>query len=298
MAAGFIDLDVRYVDVNTLIGVAVDGLSGAVKNALGVQQRVVVPDPMQDADGVFYRYPALDIQDPAAYPGTWLSVMWQASRYGVLLPSFDKSYLFAPVAPGPADKTVIYWTPSKVKGLLFYQIRRTRGTENVLVGRSFRPSFVDEHVFPNEFDARSWQYCIDIAVHRGGLLQPDGSDYVIEVGSVYQTTYRTNQPMCMIHGKIIDLLGRPYATGSDDYNQTIVAFQQYSKDRHQLLGDTYVLPEAIHVQTTAYGDFTAALVQDVLAEIWIPFSRFRARFIVPRKSQAGISELSLQMLRE
>lgn len=298
MAAGFIDLDVRYIDVNTLVGVAVDGLSGKVKNALGVQQREVVPDPMQDDDGVFYRYPDLDIRDPAAYPGTMLTVAWVASRYGVLLPTFDKAYMFAPVAPGPADKTVIYWTPSKAQGVLFYQIRRTRGLEEVFVGRSFGPAFVDEFPFPNEFEARSWQYCIDVATHRGGILQPDGSDYVIEAGSVAQTIYRTNQPVCVVRGKIIDLVGRPYATGSDDYNQTLVVFQQYSKDRHQILGDTYVLPEAIHIQTTAYGDFTVALVQDVLTEIWVPFSRFRARFIVPRKSQAGISELNLQPLRE
>jgi len=300
MPAGYVDLEVRYLDPDTGEGVAMDFVSGTVRNALGeVQTENLVPFPIVDDDGVLYRAPNFDVSKPAIYPGTWLTVEWKANRFGIGIPTFQKRYEFAPSAKYANNATVVYWPACATPGILFYEVTRIRSDADdpVFVGRTFGNSIVDRVVFGSEFEARSWRYQAAAAVRVEGALRPDGSDYIVQdVGSAPKW-YRTDKPICSIEGRLADLMGAPFYSNVA-YTKTQVIFRQYEKDRHQVMGDLYVVPEAIHLNTNELGTFGAVLLQDVLAEIWIPMTRFRARFVVPRKDAATLADLNLQVLHE
>lgn len=298
MAAGLVNLVVRYTDVLTGRGVPVDSLRGRLFNAVGAAKGEIVPEAKSDVDGVYYEYEDLDVHDPAVYPGTYLMVEWLADRYGVTLPTFPKKYDFVPAWPFPANKSVVIWKNTTYIPFLFYEVWRTRtGVPDVFVGRSFGPCIVDSTVFVNEFEARAWTYVIKTAHHRGGALQPDGTDIEYDAGCATPTVLRTDLAVCIVSGRIVDLMGRPYFS-NQEYDKSLVGFRQYEKDRHQVIGNLYVMPEEVMVRTTDQGQFSVVLLQDVLAEIWIPSTRFRARFAVPKKDVAGLGDLNFQILHE
>jgi len=298
MAAGLVNLVVRYSDVLTGRGVPVDSLRGRLFNAMGAAKGEIVPTAKSDVDGVYYEYEDLDVHDPAVYPGTYLMVEWLAERYGVTLPTFPKKYDFVPAYAFPANKTVVIWKNTGCSPFLFYEVWRRRSFEpDVFVGRSFGPSIVDSTVFVNEFEARSWKYVVKTAVHADGALQPDGTDINYQEYGGTPTVLRTDLAVCSVEGRIVDLMGRPYFS-NQAYDKSIVGFRQYEKDRHQVVGNVYILPEEVVVQTTELGQFSVILIQDVLAEIWVPSSRFRARFAVPKKDVAGLGDLNFQILHE
>lgn len=300
MPAGYVDLEVRYLDPDTGEGIAMDFVSGTVRNALGeVQTENLVPFPIVDDDGVLYRFPNFDVSRPAIFPGTWLTVEWKANRFGVGIPTFLKRYEFAPASKYANAATVVYWPASASPGILFYEVKRIRGADDdpVLVGRTFGNSIVDRTVFGSEFEARSWRYQAWAAVQVQGPLRPDGSDYTIQDVSAAPKSYRIDKPVCLVSGRLANIMGMPFYSNVD-YTKTQVIFRQYEKDRHQMLGDLYVAPEAVHLNVTEQGNFSVVLLQDVLAEIWVPMTRFRARFVVPRKEEATLADLNLQVLHE
>lgn len=300
MTAGKIDLEVRYLDPDTGEGIAMDFVSGVVRNALGeIQTENLVPTPLVDDDGVLYKAVNFDVSSPVQFPGTWLTVEWQANRFGVGIPTFLKRYEFAPTSKYANNATVVYWPACASPGILFYEVSRFRSADPtpVLVGRTFGTSIVDRTVYGSEFEARSWRYQAWAAIRMEGAMNPDGSDYTLQDVSAVPKTYRVDKPVCLISGQVVDIMGRPFYSNVD-YTKTQVVFRQYEKDRHQMLGDRYVAPEAVQLNLTEEGNFCAVLLQDVLVEIWIPMTRFRARFVVPRKEEATLADLNLQVLHE
>jgi hypothetical protein len=300
MAAGFVDLDVRYVDPTTGKGVALDSIHGIVTNAMGIVIEEIVPVAYSDVDGVYYSVKDFDVRDASKFSGLFITVDWVVVKGAILLPTFPKQYDYEPVADGPATKTIIYWDPPIVeKEIAFYDVYRERTvdhvSEKVLAGRSFGPSFVDTHPFTDEFEARSWAYRAYAFYRTPGVLQDDGSDYVdSEVAITPRVTSRTGLGICLVEGRICDVTGAPY-TWSTERTESFVSFFMDWNDRHSYVGDRglYVTPAAVQIPLASDGGFSAALIQDVVATLIIEWSGLKGRFIVPRKSHAYINELNM-----
>ena len=302
MAAGFVDLDVRYVDPNLGKGVALDSIRGIVKNAIGTEIEEIVPDAYADVDGVFYSVKDYDIRDASKFSGLFLTVDWIVTKGGLLLPTFPKQYDYVPVSDNPADKTVIYWLPPETEHeIAYYEVYRWRCVnevkEEILVGRSFGPSFVDTTVYANEFDARTWSYRIAAYYHQSGTIQDDGSDYVaLGVNITPEIVDRTCCNLCLIEGRIRDVTGAPYRWKTDRTESWVSFFMDWN-DRHSFIGDRglYVTPAAVQIPLASDGGFSAALIQDVVATLIIEWSGLKARFVVPRKAHAYINELNMEI---
>lgn len=304
MSAGFVDLDVRYVDPITGKGVALDDIRGIVKNSVGTIIEEIVPDAYADADGAYYSTKDYNILDATKFFGLFLTVDWAATKGGILLPTFPKQYDYEPVTDNPADKTVVYWDPPDTEHqIAYYEIYRERTENQVvekeLIGRSFGPNFVDTTPYANEFEARSWAYKIYAFYHQTGRLQDDGSDYVaLGVTIDPRLTSRTGLNLCLIEGRIRDVTGAPYVWKTDRTTSWVSFFMDWS-DRHSYIGDRglYVTPAAVQIPLASDGGFSAALIQDVVATLIIEWSGLKARFVVPRKSHAFINELNMEIVK-
>lgn len=302
MTAGFVDLDVRYVDPSTQKGVALDSIRGLVKNALGHEIEEVVPEAYSDTDGTYYSMKDYDIRNASNFAGLFLTVDWIAIKGGIILPTFSKQYDYRPVADDPANKTVVYWEPPDTEcEIAFYEIYRERTIDNVLekvfAGRSFGPSFVDCSCFENEFEARSWTYRAYPFYHSEGVQQPDGSDYYDSGISITPTLIsRTGLGICLIEGRIRDVTGAPYRWKTERTESWVSFFMDWN-DRHSYVGErgVYITPAAVQIPLASDGGFSAALVQDVVATLIIEWSGLKARFVVPRRDHAFINELNLEI---
>lgn len=302
MAAGFVDLDVRYVDPVTGKGVALDSIRGRVSNADGVFVEEIVPDAYVDADGAYYATKDYDVRDATKFSGLFLTVEWVAIKGGLLLPTFPKKYDYVPVSDNPADKTVVYWLPPDTDHeIAYYEIYRHRCInavqEEELAGRSFGPSFIDDKVFANEFEARSWAYKILAYYNQPGTLQDDGSDYVaLGVNIVPEIVDRTCCNLCLVEGRIRDVTGAPYRWKTARTESWVSFFMDWN-DRHSFIGDRglYVTPAAVQIPLASDGGFSAALVQDVVVTLLVEWSGLKARFVVPRRGHAFINELNLDI---
>ena len=302
MAAGFVDLDVRYLDVTSGKGVAIDALHGTVKNAFGTVIEEITPDPYADIDGSYYSVKDFDVRDSTKFSGLFLTVDWLAVKGGIVLPTFSKQYDFVPVSEAPANKTIIYWDPPDTEHeIAYYEIRRERSVNNVtetaFVGRSFGPSFVDTTVFANEFEARSWAYRAYAFYNSPGALQDDGSDYIAsQIPITPRVTSRTGLAVCVIEGHIRDVTGAPYVWKTDRTESWVSFFMDWN-DRHSFIGaeGLYVTPAAVQIPLASDGGFSAALIQDVVATLIIEWSGLKARFVVPREDHVYINELNLDI---
>lgn len=302
MTAGFIDLDVRYLDVSSGQGVALDSIRGIVKNAVGTTIEEIIPDPYSDVDGAYYAAKDYSVLDATKFSGLFLTVDWIAIKGGLTLPTFPKRYDYQPVADNPANKTAVYWDPPDTPyAIAYYEIYRERCvnsvTEKVLAGRSFGPSFVDHKVFADEFEARSWNYRAYAFYHKPGEVQDDGSDYVpLEATIVPRMVSRTGQNLCLIEGSIKDVTGAPYVWKTDRTESWVSFFMDW-RDRHSFIGERglYITPAAIQIPLASDGGFSAALVQDVVATLIIEWSGLKARFVVPRQDHAFINELNMEI---
>lgn len=301
MTAGFVDLDVRYTDSISLRGVAVDNLTGLVKNSAGESAGTVVPEGFIDANGAFYGVLDYDVQDASKFSGTYLTVYWSCTYHGIALPIVEKRYDFLPVAPAPVDKTVLYWLPlNDPNYTYFYDVYRYRDSTEEFVGRTFAASYSDTKVFASEFEARSWKYKIYVYKSNPGYApDPVEGDFIKE-GSALEPYYvgRTGVSLCEISGKVTDLAGRPEQMRSEYLEQAPIEFTINWRDRFEILGDTIILPEGVYVTTGQGGAFAVGLLQDAVVEMRIPMINFTARFIVPRQEKATLSELNLELLRE
>jgi hypothetical protein len=301
MAAGFVDLSVRYRDIFTGRNVSVDYISGIVRNSRGLVIESITPLPYTDVDGAYYSAVDYDVRDASKFPGAFLTVEWTAYKMGIALPLL-KHYDYQPVSEDYADKTLLYWLPLTPPGsAYFYEVHRTRndGTDE-LAGRSFGSSFVDAYPFDNEFEARAWLYKMKPFRRTGAEgLQPDGSD-LISQGTALEPylMFRTSAPVCSVTGRLTDVGGRPIFSGEFKFEMASVVFKVNRRDRWQIVGDTLFTNESLYAGISESGRFTIDLIQDCVVEMWIPFMNFAARFIVPRKSLAGLSELNLEILRE
>ena len=301
MTAGLINLDVRYRDVETEEGIAVEKITGIVRNSVGTVIEEVTPDAMLDTEGVFYRVPDYDTRDASKFFGLFITVEWRAQRYNVWLPTFEKKYFIDPVAEAPANRTVIYWLPYDDPNLLFYNIYRYREDVegDVFVGRSYSPSFVDEYPFENEFEARSWKYRINPVLHVQGLLQPDGTDYVEQDEGITPTvTYRTNGGTCLLTGSIVDVSGNPVNFNTDTVERSSVVFRINWRDRFQILQSAIISTEDVYALPSYDGRFSVNLIWDAVVEMWIPPLNFRVRFLVPRLNRVDFSSLEFEYVRE
>lgn len=302
MTAGFVDLDVRYLDALTGKGVALDDIRGVVKNAVGTTIEEIVPDAYTDGDGAYYSVKNYDIRDATKFFGLFLTVDWIAIKGSITLPTFSKQYDYQPVADSPADKTIIYWDPPDTEyEIAYYEISRERRVNNVaeeaFVGRSFGPSFINTEAFENEFEARSWAYKIQAFRHAPGEVQADGSDYVaLGVSISPRITTRTGLAVCLVEGRVRDITGVPYRWKTDRSESWVSFFMDWN-DRHSFIGDRglYVLPAAVQIPLASDGGFSAALIQDVVATLIIEWSGLKGRFVVPRRSQAFINELNMEI---
>jgi len=300
MTAGFVDLDVRYVDPITGQGVALDSIKGLVKNALGATIEEIVPDPYLDVDGAYYSKKDYDIRNAENFSGLFLTVDWIVVKGGVLLPTFPKRYDYAPVADAPANKTIVYWDPPETEREIgFYEIYRERQVNNVteteFLGRSFGPSFVDNTVYADEFQARSWAYRAYAFYRTPGTLQDDGSDYInSEIPITPRQTSRTGLGICLVEGRISDVTGAPYRWQTNRTESWVSFFMDWN-DRHSYIGDKglYITPAAAQIPLASDGGFSAALVHDVVTTLIIEWSGLRGRFVVPRTSHAYINELDM-----
>jgi hypothetical protein len=300
--AGIVDLDVRYRDPESGSGIAVDSIRGIIKNAMGEVIEEITPEAYADTEGVYYGVMDYDARDASKFAGLFLTVDWIAIKGGLQLPTFPKRYNYVPVADNPADKTVIYWLPPETEHeIAYYDINRCRKVddvvEEVLVGRSFGPNFIDTTVFENEFEARSWAYTMQAYYHKSGVVQEDGSDYV-PLGVTIQPTMvsRTGLSLCLIEGRIRDVTGAPYRWSTERTESWVSFFMDWS-DRHSYIGERglYVTPAAVQIPLASDGGFSAALVQDVVATLLIEWSGLKARFVVPRKDHAFINELNMDI---
>jgi hypothetical protein len=301
MTAGFVDLDVRYTDPVMHLGVAVESLSGIVRNALGQIVEVVHPEPEVDANGVTYWVRDYDIRDATKFAGLTLTVEWEAVLRGIALPTFPKLYAYAPVARKPALATVLQWPPCADPNVLFYEITRRRSDveTSIFVGRSFGPSYIDETVFASEFEARSWRYWVQQYARTPGFLQLDGSDYAASGGPFEPTrTWRATTPVCSISGRLVDIMGGPSVGLYVDRKHPEVIFTVHPKQTQQLMGDMYIMPEDIVANVGLDGYFNIVLLQDVIVEFRVTSTYFRGKFIVPRRTSAELSDLDIEIVRD
>lgn len=300
MAAGFVDLDVRYVDPNTGQGVALDSLVGTVKNAIGTVIETVTPLPYSDVDGAYYSVKDYNVLDSTKFFGLFLTVDWVAVKGGVALPTFPKRYDYQPVADAPATKTIVYWDPPITDRVIgFYEVYRARQVNNVeekeFVGRSFGPSIIDDYAYANEYEARSWAYKAYAFWQTPGTLQDDGSDFLdSEIPITPRTTSRTGLGICLVEGRITDVTGAPYRWQTDRTESWVSFFMDWN-DRHSFIGERgqYVTPAAVQIPLASDGSFSAALIHDVVATLIIEWSGLKARFVVPRESHAYINDLNM-----
>lgn len=301
MAAGFVDLDVRYTDSISFRGVAVDNLRGEVKTAAGFSAGTVIPDGFQDANGAFYGVLDYDVRDASQFFGTFIKVYWSCTYHGIALPIIEKRYDFLPVAPEPVNKTLIYWLPlNDPLYTYYYDVYRYRDSTEEFVGRTFATSFSDTKAFASEFEARSWKYKIYTNKSNPGYApDPDEGDFIRD-GSALAPYYvgRAGVSLCEISGKVTDLSGRPEQMVSEYLEQAPIEFTVNWRDRFEILGDTIILPEGVYVSTGQGGAFSVGLLQDAVVEMRIPMINFTARFIVPRQDKAKLSELNIELLRE
>lgn len=301
---GFIDLEVRYYSSSLGTGVSVDQIRGEVYNARGAKVDTVVPESASDSDGIYYIKSNYDVRDLSKFEGgTFIRVVWIAQRSGIQLPDFTKKYWIKPAGREFKDKTIVLWKPPHLTDgpVFFYDVYRKRGEEDpVFAGRSFYPIFVDEHEFETEFEARSFKYYANPAVHVEGELQTSGSDYVIRNSQINpEKTFRTGLPVCVVQGSLRDLYGRSVGRRTDRGNETSVVFRQNWRDRFQLSGDVFFAPEDVYAYVSEIdGKFAAPLVQGVVTEINILSWNYRGRFVVPEVSVIGLGSLDITLLRE
>lgn len=301
MPAGIINLDVRYLDVESGLGIAVEKITGVIRNAVGTLIEEVAPEAFSDLEGVFYRLEDYDTRDASKFFGTFITVEWKAQRYGVWLPVFEKKYFIDPVAEAPANRSMVYWDPFGNPNLFFYNVYRFRTdpSEEVFAGRSFSNSFVDVEPFVNEFEARSWQYKIRPVLKTPGVIQPDGSDYVEKESSYLAfAVYRTSNGVCQLDGAIATLSGAPVNFNTDTIGKSSVVFRVNWRDRFQILRDAVISTEDVYVLPSYNGRFSVSLLWDAVVEMWIPPLNFRVRFLVPRKDQADFSSIEFEYVRE
>jgi hypothetical protein len=300
MTAGIMNLDVRYKDVESGEGIAVENITGIVRNAIGTVIEEITPVPLDDAEGVFYREVDYDTRDASKFFGTFITVEWKAQRYGVWIPTFEKRYYIDPVAEAPVDKTLVYWEPYVDADLFFYNVYRYRAADGeVFAGKSFSPSYVDDHPFENEFEARSWQYRIRPVTRTPGCIQDDGSDYVEQ--ATFLTPYSANRVSngtCRVYGSISNITGNPINFTDETIARSSIVFRINWRDRHQILGGTIITPEDVYVLPTSDGRFSVNLLWDAVVEMWIPPLNFRVRFLVPRERQVDFSTLEFEYVRE
>lgn len=302
---GFVDLQVQYKDAVTGDPVAVGNISGVVRNALGTEIESIIPIAFDDpTEGLLYQTLDYDLRDSSKFPGTFITVEWQADRLGVFLPTFDKIYRFRPVAEEAFNQTAMYWLAFDDPNTLFYEIERHRttdaGIEEEIIGQTFAVSFIDTTVYTNEFEARTWQYRMYPAL-RTNTLNDDGTDYIIS-GSP-QTAYavfRTAKSFCNLSGHAVNLIGQPADTDVSEtkLEQDSISFRVYYKDRHQVVGDAIILPETIYVKLSAAGRFEINLIQGTVVELHIPYSNYRGRFAVPNQAQATLEDLTIEIIRD
>ena len=304
MTAGYVDLDVRYLDALTNRGVALDSIRGRVRNAVGTLIEEIVPLPYIDDDGALYSMKEYSVLDTTKFSGLFLTVDWIAIKGGIVLPTFSKQYDYQPVTDNPADKTIVYWAPPDTPyDIAYYEIYRKRTISGVVIkvlaGRSFGPSFVDRQAFSNEFEARSWSYEMYAFYHYPGFIQPDGSDYIaLGVPITPSITSRTGLSVCLVEGRVRDVTGAPYVWKTDR-TESFVSFFMDWNDRHSYVGDRglYITPSAVQIPLATDGGFSVALVQDVVATLIIEWSGLKARFVVPRKEQAFINDLNMEIAK-
>jgi hypothetical protein len=301
---GFVDLDVRYVSSSLGVGLAVDSIEGEVYSADGALIDKIVPDPIVDSFGIKYVKSDYDVRDLSKYGGPpFVTVVWIAKRAGVLLPDFTKQYWIEPAGREYTNQTVLMWKPPDLTDgpVIFYEVYRRRGEEDpIFAGRSIYPLFIDETVFTNEFEARSYKYYLNPAVHVEGELQADGSDYVVRNSQIVpDQIFRTGLPVCVIEGSLRDLYGRSARQTTSRGADTYVVFRQNWRDRFQLRGDVFFAPEDVYafVHETD-GKFAAPLVQGVVTEIEILSWNYRGRFVVPALPRIGLGSLDVTLLRE
>lgn len=301
MPAGVIDLDVRYLDAVSGEGVAVETIHGVVKNSLGVVIEEITPVAETDLSGVIYYARDYDVRNGAKFPGLFLTVDWVAVRYGTVLPTFSKRYDYRPVTVEAASATVMQWDPSTDPLVMFYEINRTRAGETAptYVGRSFGPFFVDRTVFPNEFEARSWNYTATPFARTPGTLQADGSDYrALGTQSSPLRIWRSSAAVCMVSGKVTDITGGSGVAFYADRKWPEVIFAVHPRATQQLVGDKYLMPEDVSARVALDGSFTVILLQDTIVEFRVSCTYFRGRFVVPRRESATIGDVGIEIIRD
>ena len=305
MSAGFVDLDVKFVDANSpVLGVAVDSVIGLVYNSHGAKVDEVIPDPVLDEGTLYYVKADYDVRDLVKFGGEpWIKVVWQAVKMGVALPDFEKRYWTVPAGREYVNKTYIRWeVPTGLtKPIIYYEVYRVREPyTDTLVGKTSSQFFIDDTEFDNEFEARSWRYYAKAVYSDNTIaLQPDGSDYTVwgqNIPAAQQL--RTSASFCSIEGRVIDVLGLPGRYMSGRGYDTYMTFRHLEKDRFQMDGNSFILPEMIYATLAFDGSFRVPLIRNQVVEIGIPACEFRARFVVPDQDEIGFGELDLTVIRD
>ena len=297
---GILDLMVRYRDPTSQRGVAVDEISGIVKNSKGVTIETITPVAETDAEGVIYGVRDYDATNTADFPGEFLTVDWITTLHGIQLPTFAKTYDYRPTGKEARAATTVSW-PADARAL-FYEVYRERDGASVFIGRSFGNVYVDRYPFENEAEARSYCYFAYAAISTPGTLKPLGGDYEIRESSIPATTVqRVTTAVCLIEGRILDVFGLSanivFPADDPTYGHQIV-FSVNTRDYHIIRGESYIVPEDVYATLNARGEFSAALVQDLVVELRVPLNRFRGRFVVPRKDRAILEDLNMEILRD
>lgn len=297
MAAGKVDLEVRYLDVESGRGIALDQISGVVKNARGEVVETVVPDPASDADGVYYVVSDYDVARQE-FAGLFLTVDWSAVRFGTVLPLCTKRYDYRPVSRAQGYVNIVTWEPICTNAI-FYEITREKDNVEEFVGRSFTNMFIDRTVFANEMEANSYKYFAYPAEAKPGTSQPDGSNYEVSQSRINATVQRAPGPVCLLSGRIIDVFGRSaHLTFEDATYEHEIAFCINPRDYHTIVRDLYIVPEDVYAPLNDAGEFYAPLLQDLVVEMRVPHNRFRGRFVVPRLDNATLEDLDIEILRD